>query len=246
MEFAKRHLSDDLMLTVRVKNMELKYNEFDKLHSMVDLVKTQSNNQIFLNGRSNDPKMKIMLISSRSGINISLQTFFDELCDISFSQNGQLITDTWIPLQDGAKVYFQSRQNTRCQVQNFLCRYTAFAYNLINDKVDIFDCDTLSSTHISYLDITMSIYYSVEKKTIDRPRFLRSPIAVDSGYNTIKITCEHPELYVDGYVEYKCGNVLIPLSKEIIQKGFFYVKALTSDPELVSHHKELIDLKRTN
>lgn len=232
-------------MNVKVKNMKLNYNAFDKLRSMVDLVKTQSNNKIFLNGRSNDPKMKIMLISSRSGINISLQSIFNELCDIAFTRDGQLITDSWLPLQDGAKAYFQSMQNTRCQVQNLLCRYTAFAYTLINDKVDIYDCDTFSNTYISYADITVPIYYSVEKKYIERTRFLRSSIRVDSGYNQIKITCDHPELYMDGYVEYMCGNVLIPLSRETIQNGF-YVKAITSDPELVSRHKELIDLKRTN
>ena len=223
--------------------MELKYNVFDKLHSIIDLVKTQSKNQIFLNGRSNDPMVKILLISSSSGKKVFLESVFKELCDISFSGDGQLITDSWLSLQDGSKAYFQSIQNTRCQVGNEPRRYTAFAYILRNGQIEIYDCDNATITHKSYVDITISIYYTVEKKYIEHNRFLRAPIRIDSGYYKIQFECENEDLYKTGYVDYVCGDFLIPLTREMIQKGFF-VKVTRTDPELVSRHKELIDLWR--
>ena len=223
--------------------MEFQYNSFDRLHSMIRLTKTRSNGRVVLNGQSNDPEMKIMFVSSDSGESVDLKSVFDDLTFNALSSEGQLVVDNWTLFRPGLRFYFQSIQNTRCDVRSQLCRYTAFAYILKNDKVEIYDCDNESVTHRAYVDITMPVYYSIKSRQIEKKRFLRAPEMIDSGYCEVSFDCEDVDLYQDGYIEYLCGDIAIPVTSDMMQKGFF-VKVSKNEPELYTKRRELVDLKR--
>ena len=223
--------------------MEFQYNKFDRLHSMISLSKARANGRVVLKGQSNDPEMKIMFISSASGANVDLESVFKELTLNALSSDGQLVVDNWTIFRPGLKFYFQSIQNTRCDVKGQLCRYTAFAYILRNGKIEIYDCDKESVTHRAYVDITMPVYYSIKPKHIQRKKFLRAPEMVDSGYYEVSFECEDIDLYQNGYVEYLCGDIAIPITLEMIQNGFF-VKVSKNEPELFTKRRELVELKR--
>ena len=223
--------------------MEFQYYSFDRLHSMISLTKTRANGRVVLKGQSNDPEMKIMFISSNSGTSVDLGSVFDELTGNALSSDGQLIVDNWTVFRPGLKFYFQSIQNTRCDVKSQLCRYTAYSYILRNGKIQIYDCDNESVTHRAYVDITMPIYYSIKAKQIQKKKFLRAAEMIDSGYCEVSFECEDMDLYQDGYIEYLCGDITIPVTLDMIQKGFF-VKAAKNEPELLTKRRELVDLKR--
>ena len=222
--------------------MVISYNEFNNLHSMIGILKSRVEGHIVLKGQSNDLEMKLMLISSNSGKSITLKSVFDELCKKAFSSYGELIVDSWVNINRDTKFYFRSIQNVKCEVKSQLCRYTAFSYIIKNGQVEIYDCSEKESQK-SYVDITMPICFSYEKDKKIVNRFLKKAEEVDSGYYKISIECEDEELYNTGYIEYLCGEISIPITKEMVQKGF-YVKVMGKEPEIVTHHKELIDLRR--
>lgn len=225
--------------------MSICYYDFDPMQSMIGLGKNRSAGNIVLHGRSNNPEMKIMLLSSDSGNPITLKEVFDELREMAFSSDGQLITDEWMSLDSDKRIrfFFLSRQSTRIEVRGELCRYTAFSYVLRNNQIEIYDCDNNSVNHRAYVDITMPIFYSVTKEQVLRKRFLKKAELVDSGYYKVSIECDNIDLYETGYVEYMCGDVPVPLTKEAINNGFF-VKITKNEPELITRHRELIDLRR--
>ncbi len=223
--------------------MEFQYYAFDRLHSMISLSKTRANGRVVLKGQSNDPEMKIMFISSDSGTSVDLKSVFDDLTINALSAEGRLVADSWVLFRPGLKFYFQSIQNTRCDVKSQLCRYTAFSYILKNGKVEIYDCDNESVTHRAYVDITMPVYYSIKPKLIQRRRFLRAAEMVDSGYCEVSFDCEDMDLYQDGYIEYLCGEISIPVTSDMLQNGFF-VQVSKNEPELYTRRRELVDLKR--
>lgn len=224
--------------------MKFIYCPYDKFQSMTGLTKTRSGVHIVLKGQSNNPEMKIMLIASPSGTRVSLRSVFDQLQEKAISSDGQLIFDTWCRLNDEISFYFVSIQNTRCEVKSQLCRYTAFAYILRNGQIEIYDCDNTTVTHKAYVDITMPVFYSIEKHQLEkRRRFHKNIEYVDSGYYKVQFECENKELYKTGYIIYVCGDYLIPVTSEMVCKGF-YVKESSNEPEVKTTHKELIDLRR--
>lgn len=223
--------------------MKFLYCPYDKFQSITGLTKIRSGGYIVLKGQSNNPEMKIMLITSSSGEEVSLCTVFDQLQEKAISSDGQLIVDTWCNLNDKTSFYF-SLQNTRCEVKSNLCRYTAFAYILKNGQIAIYDCDNTTVTHKAYVDIKMPISYTIEKYQIEkRKRFHKTAEKVDSGYYRVKFECENEDLYKAGYVNYVCGDFLIPVTLDMIQKGF-YVKKSNYEPEFETTRRELIDLWR--
>lgn len=226
-------------------NSNILYCPFDRLHSMIGLVKTDSGGHIALKGRSNDPEMKIMLISSAAGGEVNLRSVFDELSEKAMSSDGELLVDTWINIGSNMKFYFQSIQNTRCEVKSRLCRYTAFSYILRNGQIEVYDSDTESVTHKAYVDITMPVFYSITQEKIPVKRFLKKIEMVDSGYCRVKFECDNIDLYKTGYIhiEYMGGEIKIPVTPEMVQNGFF-LKESKIEPEIKTEHKELIDLRR--
>lgn len=223
--------------------MIIECHQFDRLHSMTNLSKTRSNGQIVLRGQCDDPEMKIMLISSPSGVEITLKSVSEYLNNKVFSVDGQLICDAWCNLTPEISFYFVSMQNTRCVVRSRLCRYTAFSYIIKNGQVELYDCDNNVVTHKSYVDITMPIYYTVETEKTTIKKMFRKPEVVDSDYYRISFDCENEDLYKDGYIQYVCGDVLIPVTLEMVHNGFF-IKKHKNEPELITNYRELIDLGR--
>lgn len=220
--------------------MNVSYKEFDVHHSMIGLLKNRINNNIILKGQSNDSEMKIMLISSKSGMSITLSSVFSQLCECVFSDEGEVKVDTWVDICKDVKCYFHSIQNVKCQVKGQLCRYTAFSYIIRNDEVIVYDCD---NGHKAFVDITMPIFYSIKKETVIKKRAFRKAEEVDTGYYRVSLECEDASLYKTGYIEYLCGEKLIPITEEMIKKDFF-IKNTGKEPELTTHYKELVDLKR--
>ena len=210
---------------------------------MTNLSKTRANGQVVLRGQSDSPEMKIMLISSVSGVEITLKSVFEQLTERAFSSDGQLICDTWCSLTENMEFYFVSMQNTRCVVKSKLCRYTAFAYIIKNGKIDIYDCDNSMVTHKSYVDITMPIYYTITSEKVTIKKLFKKAETVDSGYYKISFDCENADLYVTGYIQYVCENILIPITTEMISNGMF-VKKQKTEPELIIQNRQFIDLRR--
>lgn len=227
--------------------MRIECKPFDNLHSMIGLGKTRTGRSIVLSGRSNDREMKIMFVRSESGTPIDLERIEEDLLKSVFSADGQLITDEWIVLNAdlNTKVCFVSLQNTKCEVKGDLCRYTAFSYIFRNNQIEIYDCDNNQISHKAFVDITMPIFYSIEKAQLERRVgwFRNRTELIDSGYYKVTIDCDDIDLYEVGYVNYMCGDIPIPVTKEMIKKGFF-VKAGKNDPELKTTRRELIDLRR--
>ena len=221
--------------------MNISYKEFDVHHSMIGLLKNRINNSIVLKGQSNDPEMKIMLISSRSGMPITMSSVFPLLCENAISSEGELKVDNWIDIGNDVKCYFHSIQNVKCQVKGQLCRYTAFSYIQRNEEIIIYECD---AGHKAYVDIKLPISYGTSKETVVEKKFLRKAEEKYTGYYRITLQCEDPELYETGYIDYMCGEIPIPITKEMIQRKFFFSKDIGKEPELRTHCKELIDLRR--
>ena len=239
--------------------MDVNYNMFDKLKSIYELnSSSKADGDIVLNGRIHEQGFKMMLVQTALGERVLLRDIIEKIKNTISELDFYAIEDQWIVLDDdkNIKCCFVSMFSSRGVVlKRALCRYTAFSYIVKNTKLEIYETAGSDNENgfvgcQAYIDVRMPISYTVRRETITSKtsshkicKFLKSKDIISEFY-FVQINCQNKDIYEDGYVEYRCGDYLIPITRQIIEQGYFYLNYSSNEPVLLTRHQNRIDLSR--
>lgn len=167
----------------------------------------------------------------------SAVNMIEELCQAM--ENTAIYPDKYTEIKPGVWVRFVTAADKArmggCPINTEASTYTVFSCCTEGDTCSIFAPQNQAMIS-AYCNIPMEIHVDVWEQT-KKEGFLKKKV-VSTGYYVFSFPTGFAEGYQDGELVYKVNNMMIPITRQMLEVGVVYVKT-DYMPEIISRNKGL-------